>query len=141
MDHRAGFGVFFLGGGLLGIVSGFELVLRKRRLVRRALPVRVRVVEVRVSGGGDDPETYTAVVEYTVAGETLRSKLEPPTTDGKRYRRRKSLDAYYDPLAPWRVAARPRDWPGGMAGVILGAVSALIGAGLLWAWSADGRPE
>jgi hypothetical protein len=139
MDHRTGFGLLFLGGGLMGVAGGWELVRKKRRVLKRIRPIKVRIVEVERSPGGDDPDSYTAVVEYTVDGDKLRTKLEPSTLDAKKYRRGKSLDAYYDPENRTDIALRPRDFPGGLTGVVLGVIFTLIGGGLLYAASVDPR--
>ena len=37
LGHGAGFGAFFLGGGVLAILGGAEQALKKRALVRRAV--------------------------------------------------------------------------------------------------------
>src|SRR5687767_2894928 len=97
MDHRTGFGLLFLGDAHQAAAGGWELVRKKQRVLKRIRPIKVRIVEVERSPGGDDPDSYTAIVEYTVDGDKVRTKLEPSTLDAKKYCRGKSLDAYYDP--------------------------------------------
>ena len=50
-----------------------------------------------------------------------------------------TIRVYYDPRDPTQAAARPRDFPGGWAATILGAVFVAIGAGLCWAGWTGGR--
>ncbi|MBP3960687.1 hypothetical protein J8F10_36140 [Gemmata sp. G18] len=53
-DHRLGFGLLFLCGGLLAVVGGLDKRRQKRALLRRAVRVSARVVSVRTESTNED---------------------------------------------------------------------------------------
>ena len=134
MNHLQVFGLFFLSGGLLAVFGGLERMNRRRALIRRAVAVTARVVEVVAEGGSEDgdPIYHFPVVTFTVEEKTVRAKLLRGILKSGEVRTGGSLRVYYDPLDPVQVVTRPRDFPGGAAATALGAVLAAVGAGLCW---------
>lgn len=141
MDHLQAFGLFLLGGGVLAVWGGVEGLRRKRALVRRAVAVTARVTEVVSEGGTEDGDAtrYFPVVRFEAGGAAVRARLLRGTTRRHEYRAGGEIRVYYDPLDPTRVVARPHDFPGQGAAVVLGVAMGALGAALLWAGS--GRPS
>ncbi|WP_439624558.1 DUF3592 domain-containing protein [Gemmata sp.] len=138
IDHRLGFGLFFLSGGLLAIAGGAERRRQKRALVRRAVRVTARVVSVRTESTNDagGVDFHYPTLEFRVAGKVARADAVVGRLDGGEVSSGKEVTAYYDPLDPGRVVLAPGDWPGGGCATILGLAVAGTGGALLWAWLA-----
>ena len=135
LDHRTGFGCFFLAGGVLGLAGGVELIFKQVALWRRAVRVEAEVTSVRAEtwhgDDGDQSTFYLPTVSFTTGGARVRAEVVAGRRDPKAFRRGQKLKVYYDPRDPRSIALRRRDWPGGLLAALLAGVSTAIGLALL----------
>ena len=143
-DHRAGFGLLFLAGGMMGLMSGCEQLIKHLALLRRAVRQQATITKVRKdvqpvadSDSGAELEYYYPTVKFQAGSKTIEIELSKGTLDKKLYRRGQPLTVFFDPLNSKNVAARRRDWLGGMILTLMSMAFVAIGAGLLWIWNAD----
>ena len=138
VDHRLGFGLFFLAGGVLGVLGGAGRRRQKQALIRRAVRVNARVVSVKTESTNDDGggvDVHYPTLEFVAAGKTICARLWSAASAARTSRRGKRSRRNHDPS----FAHARCPCPAGLArrGLrsVLGLVFALIGAGLLWNWS------
>ena len=134
-DHRLGFGLFFLCGGLLAVVGGLDKRRQKRALLRRAVRVSARVVSVRTESTNENGgvDFHYPMLEFRVAGKSVQAEAIVGRVRGDEVRSGREVLVYYDPLDPSRAVLAPGDWPGSGCAMILGIVIATIGGVILWA--------
>ncbi len=137
LDHRNGFGYFFLAGGLLGLAGGLEQIFRQVALWRRAVRVEAEVISVRaetwIEDNGAQKTVHLPTVSFTALGARVRAEVVQGRSDPRAFRRGRRLVVYYDPRNPRSVALRRLDWPGGIAATLLASLSTAIGLALLLA--------
>lgn len=133
MDHQTGFGLFFLIGGLLFVYGAWEQAVRKRALLRRAVRVKARITDVREeTGDAESVDSYYPTVAFRIGDEEVRTEVVRGGITKGEFRRGRSIMILYDPLNPKSAVLKPRDWEGGIVGIVMGLIAAGIGGGLLY---------
>ena len=136
MNALPGFGLVFLVVGGLALLSGARLIVRRSRLMRRAVKVRAKVINLREGTGTEDgPPVFHPFVAFQArGGETVQVELLA-SYPGERVSVGDRLPIVYDPDNPRdrrSVLTPDRVW-GDVFGVLLiGGLFFAVGVVLYW---------
>jgi hypothetical protein len=112
MDAPQGFGLFFMIGGGLFLLSSAEATARRLALLRRAVRAEGRVVRLRRDSSTDDTNsvTVTPTVRYKTADGGAHELELAPTSDPDRWKVGDVVAVLYQEGNPTNVVAAHRRW-------------------------------
>jgi hypothetical protein len=129
MDAPQGFGLFFMFGGGLCLLSAGEAIARRWTLLSRAVRAEGRVVHLERDDSTDsDIVTVTPTVRYKTAdGVACELKLHP-TSDPDRWKVGDAVSVLYAKGDPTNAVAAHRRWRDVVNLTVMGLLCFGIGA-------------